>query len=153
MKNIFIWFFSFLLFANQIYSQSVMRDKAKNVINRTAFVIYTAHKATVAHKVYTGNLQRALLHQKIAIKMYTEEKYGKAIAHSIRARELAIRHILTNNEQIPQGYEILPDERVPMDENTNRELDDEANTFLKQNPVLSDKELSEKPLSEKLEVQ
>lgn len=153
MKKMVVWLFSLFFLFGQVFPQSVMKDKARNVINRTAIVLYAAHKATAAHKVYTGNLQRALVHQKIAIKLYYEEKFGKAIAHSIRARELAIRHILTNNEQVPQGFEVLPEERIPMDENTNRELDDEAATFLKQNPVPADKEISENPFTEKLEVE
>lgn len=75
----------------------VKKEQAKRVIRRTAVVILVAHKKVKEGKVYTGNLARAIAHQKFAIKLYREGKYFRAIHHSRRAKMLAILAIKANN--------------------------------------------------------
>ena len=74
----------------------VKKEQAKRVIRRTAVVILIAHKKVKEGKVYTGDLARAIAHQKFAIKLFREGKYFKAIHHSRRARMLAIAAIKAN---------------------------------------------------------
>jgi hypothetical protein len=74
----------------------IKKEQAKRIIRRTAVVILAAHKKVKEGKVYTGDLARAIAHQKFAIKLYREGKYFKAIHHSRRARMLAIMAIKAN---------------------------------------------------------
>lgn len=74
----------------------VKKEHTKRVIRRTAAVIMIAHKKVKEGHVYTGNLARAIAHQKFARKLYRNGKYFRAIHHSRRARHLAILAIKAN---------------------------------------------------------
>ena len=74
----------------------VKKLQAKRIIRRTAVVILIAHKKVKEGKVYTGNLARAIAHQKFAVKLYREGKYFRAIHHSRRAKFLAVLAIKAN---------------------------------------------------------
>lgn len=74
----------------------IKKDQARHVIRKTAVVIMVAHKKVKEGKVYTGNLARAIAHQKFAIKLYRAGDYFRAIHHSRRARFLAIEAIKAN---------------------------------------------------------
>jgi hypothetical protein len=74
----------------------VKREHAKRVIRRTAVVIVIAHKKVKEGKVYTGNLARAVAHQRFARKLYREGKFFRAIHHARRARFLAMLAIKAN---------------------------------------------------------
>ena len=77
-------------------SPQVKKEQSKRVIRRTAVVILVAHKKVKEGKVYTGNLARAIAHQKFARKLYREGKYFRAIHQSRRARQLAILALKAN---------------------------------------------------------
>lgn len=74
----------------------IKKEQAKRVIRRTAVVILIAHKKVKEGKVYTGNLARAIAHQRFARKLYREGKYFRAIHHSRRAKFLAALAIKAN---------------------------------------------------------
>jgi len=152
MRSFLVMLIFALVGVMQVNAQPTMKEKARHVISRTAHVIYAAHKATVAHHQFTGNLQRAVVHQRLAINFYRDGKYGKAIAHSIRARELAIRHIQTLSEQVPQGFEITNDERVPVDEDVNKEISTEAEQYLKSFNIPNDESLSKQSTIDGIEL-
>lgn len=69
---------------------------AHRVLKKTAYVIIIAHKKVKDGKKYTGDLSKAIAHQKYARKLYNEGKYLKAIHHSRRARFLAVQAIIAN---------------------------------------------------------
>lgn len=139
--------FTFVLLSSGIISaQPVMREKAKNVINRSAAVVYTAHKWTMANKVFTGNLKKAVVHQRFAIKLFNDGKYMKAIHHARRARELARLQIEANAGTFPAGYEPSSDENAEGPAPTNEELDLEVATDSA--ATAEDKDLSTQPLND-----
>ena len=74
----------------------VKRQQAKHILRKTAVVILIAHKKVKEGKIYTGNLARAIAHQKFAVKLYRAGKYYRAIHHSRRAKFLAILAIKAN---------------------------------------------------------
>lgn len=152
MRKSIVVFMIMMVGLLQSVAQPAMKEKARSVINRTAHVILSAHKATIAHQQFTGNLQRAVVHQRLAINFYHDGKFGKAIAHSVRARELAIRHLLTLGENIPQGFEIAQDERVPMDNNANEEINAEAAQYIKSFSIPTDELLAKQPTIEGIEL-
>lgn len=78
------------------FGPQVKKEQAKRVIRRTAVVIHVARKKVREGKVYTGNLARAVAHQRLAIRLYREGKFFRAIHHSRRARHLAILAIKAN---------------------------------------------------------
>ena len=69
---------------------------ARRVIRRTAVVIRVAQKKVKEGKVYTGNLARAVAHQRYARKLYFQGKFLRAMHQSRRARHLAILAIQAN---------------------------------------------------------
>lgn len=74
----------------------VKKEQSKRVIRRTAVTIRIAHKKVKEGHVYTGNLAKAVSHQKFARKLYRHGKFYRAIHHSRRARHLAIMAIKAN---------------------------------------------------------
>jgi len=77
-------------------SPQVKKHQAKRIIRKTAVVILIAHKKVKEGKVYTGNLARAVSHQKFAIHLYRTGKIFRAIHHSRRARMFALAAIKAN---------------------------------------------------------
>ena len=130
------------------HAQPVMKEKAKNVINRTSVVVYAAHKYTIANQVYTGNLKKAVVHQQIAISLYNDGKYVRAIHQSRRARELARLQIDANSGQYPPGFEPGSDESPDGIAPTNEELDAEADSSTLSATTPGDKELAAQPLTD-----
>lgn len=90
--------------------QHIKKEQAKRVIRRTAGVIFVAHKKVKEGGVYTGNLAKAIAHQKYARRLYRAGKFFRAIHHSRRARQLAVLAIRAN-----KGAE-SPDMRTSKDE-------------------------------------
>lgn len=103
------------------------RAAAKRVIKGTAVVIYKAHKAVKKNKVYTGNLAKAIAHQKFARKLYREGKYHRAIHHSRRARILARMALKANKEADNDNEKLSKDDQEfaknpPSDAELEKEL-------------------------------
>jgi hypothetical protein len=69
---------------------------ARRVIRRTAGVILIAQKKVRENKVYTGDLARAIAHQRYARKLYFQGKFLRAMHQSRRARQFAILAIQAN---------------------------------------------------------
>src|ERR1043166_4800561 len=69
---------------------------AHRVIRKTAFVIGIAYKKVKENKVYTGNLARAIRHQKYARILYRKGMYFRAMHQSRRARYFALLAIKAN---------------------------------------------------------
>jgi hypothetical protein len=72
------------------------QDRARMFLKRTVVVIIEAKKKVDENKVYTGNLAKAVNHQKFARRLFKEGRYGQAVQHSRRARHLAILAIRAN---------------------------------------------------------
>ncbi len=105
----------------------VKKEQSKRVIRRTAAVIFAAHKKVKEGKVYTGNLARAISHQKFARKLHRNGKYFRAIHHSRRARHLAIMAIKANKgAESPDMKYSKDDESAmkggPSDDDLDKEL-------------------------------
>lgn len=81
------------------------RQKAKDVIRKTANVIHKAREQVKINKVYTGHLSKAVRHQKFARVLFREGKYGKAMQHSRRARQLAYESLKANKGKIEKEME------------------------------------------------
>ena len=108
----------------------IKKEQSKRVLRRTAVVILAAHKKVKEGHVYTGNLARAIAHQKFARKLYRDGKYFRAIHQSRRARYLAIQAIKANKGT--EGAEMRyskEDENVmkggPSDDELDKELSKE----------------------------
>lgn len=111
-------------------SPQVKKVHAKRVIRRTAVVIMVAHKKVKEGKVYTGNLAKAIAHQKFARKLYRNGKFYRAIHQSRRAKHLAILAIKANKgaETADMRYSKEDEDAMkggPTDENLDSELEKE----------------------------
>lgn len=69
---------------------------ARKVLHRTAVVILHAHKLVKANKNYTGDLGKAIGHQRYAKKLFAQGKYQRAIHQSRLARIFATKAIKAN---------------------------------------------------------
>lgn len=105
----------------------VKKHQAKRIIRKTAVVILVAHKKVNEGKVYTGNLARAVSHQKFALHLYREGKYFRAIHHSRRARMLALAAIKANKGAETADMKYSQDDEAlfkagPKDDELDKEL-------------------------------
>ena len=125
----FVLTFAFI-FASAVFvdAQPVVREKTRRIINNTAVVIHKAHKETMVHHVYTGNLKKAIAHQRFAIFLFNEGKYMRAMHHSRRARQLAQMHLEANLGLPPKPVEFGPDEQpdgmIPPDADLDKALEE-----------------------------
>jgi hypothetical protein len=81
-----------------------IEDKSKaldiRILKRTAVVILKAQIAVKANKIYTGDLARALRHQKYAKVLFVAKKYDVSMRHSLRARQLAYNSLAANKTKV-----------------------------------------------------
>jgi hypothetical protein len=138
----------FLFMTASVQAQPVMKEKSKKVINRTAVVVYAAHKYTMANHVFTGNLKKAVVHQRLAISLYDQGKFVRAIHQSQRAREFARLQIEANSGIYPAGFEPATDETPDGPAPSATELDTEADSSALNATVGDDKALSSEPLDD-----
>lgn len=106
---------------------TVKKDQARLTIRKTAVIIIIAYKKVKEGKVYTGNLARAVAHQKYAIKLYRAGEYFSAIHHSRRARFLAIEVIKANKGAEMEEWKLSKEEQSatangPKDEELDKNL-------------------------------
>lgn len=115
---------------NERKGPQIKKEQAKRVIRRTAVTILVAHKKVKEGHVYTGNLAKAIAHQKFARKLYRDGKYFRAIHQSRRAKFLAIQAIKANKgvESAEMRYSKDDDEATkggPSDDELDKELEKE----------------------------
>lgn len=103
------------------------RVQARRVIRRTATVLLVAQKKVKENKVYTGNLARAVSHQRLARRLFMRGNYLRAMHHSRRARQLAILAIKANkgSETNDMTYDKSDEEIMNAEPVSDQELDQE----------------------------
>ena len=72
---------------------------ARKVMKRTQFVIVKAKQAVSKNKNYTGDLARAVAHQKQAKKMFAMKNHHKSVLHSRQARMYAFYALQANKSE------------------------------------------------------
>jgi hypothetical protein len=112
---------------------------ARRVIRRTAYVILAAQKKVKENKNYTGDLARAVAHQRYARKLYFQGKFLRAMHQSRRARYFAILAIQANKGTETADMKLDPEDDAVMNDSptTDAELDKELETA---NPGYSQKD-------------
>lgn len=89
----------------------VEKHHARKVLHRSAVVIFHAHKLVKQNKNYTGDLARAIAHQRFAKKLYAQGKYHRAIHQSRMARLYAIKAIKANKGTEIEECKMTPEEQ------------------------------------------
>jgi hypothetical protein len=100
---------------------------ARDMIKRTAFVIRVARRDVNEHRVYTGDLARAIAHQKFAKSLFYDGEYLKAMYQTKWARHLAAKAIIANRGEVPPQANLTSEElsltaNGPSGEQLDREL-------------------------------
>jgi len=109
--------------------QPVAKDKAKNVLLKTNRLIGHAHMSVKRGKVYTGNLGKAVRHERYAKSLYEKGNYLRSIQHSRRARLLALEAIKANKVKPTSDANFTPEETELIGSApTDKELEDELTT-------------------------
>ncbi|MFI5204018.1 MAG: hypothetical protein ACHQF2_05930, partial [Flavobacteriales bacterium] len=103
------------------------RKASKDAIRRTAVVLRHAHKKVKENKVYTGNLLKAVRHQRAARTFWKAGRYGRALWHTRKSRQLAFLAIKANKGTVDKAWEVGKDENIsgenqPTDEELEKEL-------------------------------
>jgi hypothetical protein len=88
------------------------RFQAHAFLNRTNKIIVKAKGSVNVGKVYTGDVVKAVYHQRLARSLFKDNKYQRAIFHSQRARELACIAIRANKHDVEKEYELLKEEKA-----------------------------------------
>jgi hypothetical protein len=100
-----------IAFAGSVFAGTMeSRKVAKDMIKRTAFVIRIAHKEVNEHHVYTGDLARAIAHQKFAKQLFHDGEYLRAMHQTKRARRLAAKAIKANRGEVPSQADLTAEE-------------------------------------------
>lgn len=119
---------------------------AQKVLKRTHFVIVKAKTAVAKNKNYTGDLSKAVAHQKQAKKMFAMKNPHRAIQHSKAARMYAFKSLQANKADgdVNQSYQFNKEENAlagPEDNSLNLEKELEQTTF--DDKMVTDKEMTE----------
>ncbi len=110
----------------------VEKFQARKVLHRTAVVVFHAHKLVKQNKNYTGDLAKAIAHQRFAKKLYVQGKYYRAIHQSRVARMYALKAIKANKGTEIEECKLTPEEKELM---KNGPADDELIAEMtKENP-------------------
>lgn len=120
--------------------------QAQKVLKRTHFVILKAHQAVKKNKNYTGDLARAVAHQKQAKKMFAMKNPYKAILHSKHARMYAFKVLQANkaNADVDQSYQFNKEETdLAGIEDNSATLDKELEKTTFDDKTVTDKEMTE----------
>lgn len=107
--------------------RAVQNVTARKVMKRTAVVLLYARKVVRENKVYTGNLARAVTHQKYARKLFAGRMFNQAVYHSLRARRLALLAVKANKKEAPKEGTLDKDEddlskETPADDELDKEV-------------------------------
>lgn len=127
---------------------------SRRVIRRTAVVILAAQKKVKEGKVYTGNLAKAVAHQRYARKLYLRGNYLRAMHQSRRARQFAILAIQANKGQetadmkYDQEDEQVMNDNPVSDADLDQELDKEMPGYSTKDEDFVDAAISEIDLSD-----
>lgn len=124
----------------------VKKERARHVLRKTAVIILVAHKKVKEGKVYTGNLARAIAHQKYAIKLYRMGEFYRAIHQSRRARHFAILAIKANKGAEMKEWEYSKEEQGALKEGPkDEELDKEMQKEMAAEPVKDEEVIKAEP--------
>src|ERR1051326_7502922 len=110
---------------------------AHRVLVKSAFVIHHAYKKVKENKVYTGNLAKAIAHQKYARKLYREGKYLRAMHQSRRARWFAALASEANKGTVSEDMKFSKEDEEKMSKNaqSDEELDKEVQAAMPNEPT------------------
>lgn len=126
MKNRFVIVIAGLLvFLTALsYGQPGKRIHAHRAIRRTAAVLRYTQQQVKEHKVFTGDLARAVRHQRYARFLYRQGKYQRALHHTRRARQLAFIAIQANKGTVQKDWQPNKEEK-DTGSASDKELDQE----------------------------
>ncbi len=119
---------------------NVSNVDASKVLNKTNQAITAAFTTVKDKKVYTGDLSKAVHHQKIAKKLMSENKNFRAIHHSRMARTLAFRSLRLNKNYDYEKWDYTMEEQELFGNGIpDGELIDELNNSYPNNQFLDEK--------------
>jgi hypothetical protein len=110
ISSIFVIVLAMIVF--QASAQVTLKQDARNFINRTNNIIMKAKGAVEVGKVYTGDVTKAVHHQKYAREMFKQGKFNDAIFHSYRARQLAFAAIKANKAAVSDDMQATDNEKT-----------------------------------------
>jgi len=124
------------------------KRNAIKVLKKTNVVINSAYEAVQKSKNNSGNLSKAVAHQKLAKKMLNSNRVHKAVNHSKVARVYAFKAIRLNRGEMKGEWNFTKEENITIgnkisDSDLEKELSEELPNSNIDDTKISDKEMSE----------
>lgn len=120
--------------ANKIHSRKAIR--------RTAIVIHHAQKAVQVNKNYTGDLSRAVAHQRFARKLHMKGLYVRSVRHARIARMYARKAIQANKGAEIAEANLTPEEEELLADSPSEQVLIEELAREEAQPVIDDQKFS-----------
>jgi hypothetical protein len=142
--------------ASELNAQPAVKIRTRKYIHRTSVVLGYAHNQLKKGQNYTGDLAKAVAHQRYARKLFVSGNFQRAIYHSRRARLLAFASVKANKGSVNGEWEFNKEETsatqaaaIPADQELDQALiaDNPALTF--DDKALISQELTDIDLDEK----
>ena len=94
-----------------VKAQSVPERKAApRILDKTNLVVSAAYNKVKENKNFTGDLSKAVAHQRFAKKLYMTGQFHRAIHQARIAREYAIKAIKANKGEDFINYKYTPED-------------------------------------------
>jgi hypothetical protein len=122
----------------ELDAQPAVKIRTRKYIHRTSVVLMYAHNQLKKGQNYTGDLAKAVAHQRYARKLFVTGNFQRAIYHSRRARLLAFASVEANKGSVNREWEFNKEEAsatqaaaIPADQELDQALmaDNPALTF------------------------
>jgi hypothetical protein len=105
-----MYILAFILVFAFVSARSQTIPTEQQLIRTTGFAVHAAHKAVLSNGVFTGNLSKAIEHQRYAVSQFKSGILTLAVYHSAHARTLALSVIEANSGKINQAFLFTDDE-------------------------------------------
>ena len=118
-------------------------------LKRTNKAIRAAYRMVKTHHVHTGDLSKAIAHQRYAKKLMSKHRHHRAVLHSRIARMHAFKAIKANKGSVNKDWNFSADETavIGTDIPADSELEAEMKTDMP-NVNLDDSKISDKEMTE-----
>lgn len=93
------------------FDKKEMKEPAAKFLIKTSKAVQAAYKQLQSGKNFTGDLARAVAHQRFALELYNSGLFQRAAFHSRLARQFAVRSLQANKGNAA-NFDLAQDEKA-----------------------------------------
>ncbi len=133
---------------HHVVKHQISMAQAHKVMKKTNMAIIAANKSVKLHKVYSGDLAKAIHHQRFAKKLLAMHKPHRALQHSRLARKYAFVSIKKNKGRVDNNWNVNKEEETILGKNIpDADLEKELSTSMP-NLKNDDKSITDKDMTD-----